>query len=90
MRCVAPGLSLQLAAEQRIRQAQAQHWPTISVQAGRTRYENDQSNYWDDQVQLVVDAPLYQGGADPALARGCGRRGSGKALRLRLKRASWT
>lgn len=53
----------QLAAEQRIRQAQAQHWPTLSVQAGRTRYENDQSSYWDDQVQLVVDAPLYQGGA---------------------------
>lgn len=55
--------SKQLAAEQRIRQAQAQHWPTISVQAGHTRYENDQSNYWDDQVQLVVDAPIYQGGA---------------------------
>ncbi|WP_342325476.1 TolC family outer membrane protein [Kosakonia sp. BYX6] len=55
--------SKQQAAEQRIRQAQAQHWPTISVQAGRTRYENDQSSYWDDQVQLVVDAPLYQGGA---------------------------
>lgn len=53
----------QLAAEQRIRQAQAQHWPTISVQAGRTRYQSDQSNYWDDQVQLVVDAPIYQGGA---------------------------
>ncbi|EIX1534990.1 TolC family outer membrane protein [Cronobacter sakazakii] len=53
----------QLAAEQRIRQAQAQHWPTVSVQAGRTRYQNDNSNYWDDQVQLVVDAPVYQGGA---------------------------
>lgn len=53
----------QQAAEQRIRQAQAQHWPTLSVQAGRTRYQNDQSSYWDDQVQLVVDAPLYQGGA---------------------------
>ncbi|WLI79054.1 TolC family outer membrane protein [Kosakonia sp. H02] len=53
----------QQAAEQRIRQAQAQHWPTVSVQAGRTRYQNDQSSYWDDQVQLVVDAPLYQGGA---------------------------
>lgn len=52
----------QQAAEQRIRQAQAQHWPTVSVQAGRTRYQNDQSSYWDDQVQLVVDAPLYQGG----------------------------
>ncbi len=53
----------QLAAEQRIRQAQAQHWPTVSVQAGRTRYQNDNANYWDDQVQLVVDAPVYQGGA---------------------------
>ena len=53
----------QLAADDRIRQAQAQHWPTVSVQAGRTRYENDDSSYWDDQVQLVVDAPIYQGGA---------------------------
>lgn len=55
--------SKQLAAEQRIRQVQAQHWPTVSVQAGRTRYQNENSSYWDDQVQLVVDAPLYQGGA---------------------------
>jgi len=53
----------QLAADDRIRQAQAQHWPTVSVQAGRTRYENDNDSYWDDQVQLVVDAPIYQGGA---------------------------
>lgn len=55
--------SKQLAADDRIRQAQAQHWPTLSVQAGRTRYQTSNSNYWDDQVQLVVDAPLYQGGA---------------------------
>lgn len=53
----------QLAADDRTRQAQAQHWPTLSVQAGRTRYQSSNSNYWDDQVQLVVDAPLYQGGA---------------------------
>lgn len=53
----------QLAADDRIRQAQAQHWPTLSVQAGRTRYQSSNNNYWDDQVQLVVDAPLYQGGA---------------------------
>ncbi|MCK1969218.1 TolC family outer membrane protein [Franconibacter sp. IITDAS19] len=53
----------QLAAEQRIRQAQAQHWPTVSVQAGRTRYQNDNGDYWDDEVQLVLDAPIYQGGA---------------------------
>ncbi len=55
--------SRQLAADDRIRQAQAQHWPTVSVQAGRTRYQNDDDSYWDDQVQLVVDAPIYQGGA---------------------------
>lgn len=53
----------QLASEERIRQARAQHYPTISVQAGRTRYQNDNGDYWDDEVQLVVDAPLYQGGA---------------------------
>ncbi|WP_409455944.1 TolC family protein, partial [Pseudescherichia sp.] len=52
--------SRQLAADDRIRQAQAQHWPTVSVQAGRTRYQNDDDSYWDDQVQLVVDAPIYQ------------------------------
>lgn len=56
----------QLAAEQRVRQAEAQHWPTISVQAGRTRYENSDSSYWDDRVQLVVQAPIYQGGATSA------------------------
>lgn len=54
----------QQAAEQRIRQAQAQHWPTLSVQAGRTRYQSSTSgNYWNDDVQLVVSAPIYQGGA---------------------------
>lgn len=52
-----------LAAEQRIEQAKAQRWPTLSVQAGRTRYINDSSSYWDDEVQLVVSAPVYQGGA---------------------------
>lgn len=53
----------QEAAIQRVRAQQAQHWPTIRVQAGRTRYENDTRSYWDDQVQLVLDAPVYQGGA---------------------------
>ncbi|MFV0548055.1 MAG: TolC family outer membrane protein [Limnobaculum xujianqingii] len=56
----------QLAAEKRIQQAKAQHWPTISVQAGRTRYADGDGSYWDDQVQLVVDAPIYQGGATSA------------------------
>jgi adhesin transport system outer membrane protein len=63
--------SKQLAAQDRIRQARAQHWPTVSVQAGRTRYENENSSYWDDQVQLVVDAPLYQGGGGKCQGR-CG------------------
>lgn len=53
----------QLAAVQRVRQAQSQHWPTLSLQAGRTRYQDNSGNYWDDQVQLVVDAPIYQGGS---------------------------
>ncbi|MCA6966798.1 TolC family outer membrane protein [Pectobacterium carotovorum] len=55
--------SKQEASRHRIRQAEAQHFPTIAVQAGRTRYETDRRNYWDDQLQLVVEAPLYQGGA---------------------------
>lgn len=52
----------QEAARERVRQAQSGHWPSIKVQAGRTRYENDTRSYWDDEVQLQVEAPLYQGG----------------------------
>lgn len=55
--------SKQEAARERVRQAQSGHYPTIKVQAGRTRYENDRQSYWDDEVQLQVEAPLYQGGA---------------------------
>ncbi|HBP96380.1 MAG TPA: type I secretion system outer membrane protein, partial [Pantoea agglomerans] len=54
--------SKQEAARERVRQAESGHWPTIKVQAGRTRYENDRQSYWDDEVQLQVEAPLYQGG----------------------------
>lgn len=61
--------SKQQAAAQRVRQAEAQHWPTISVQAGRSRYNDNDQSYWDDQVQLVVQAPLYQGGAVDAKVR---------------------
>ncbi|SQI40658.1 Outer membrane efflux protein BepC precursor [Leminorella richardii] len=53
----------QQAAAQRVEQAKAQRWPTVSVQAGRTRYSYNTGNYWDDQIQLVVNAPIYQGGA---------------------------
>ena len=52
----------QEAARERVRQAQANHWPTIKVEAGRTRYQNDSRSYWDDELQLQVEAPLYQGG----------------------------
>ncbi|MFQ6292082.1 TolC family outer membrane protein [Yersinia enterocolitica] len=59
----------QQAAMQRVRQSQAQHWPTLKIQAGRTRYENESRSYWDDQVQLAVEAPVYQGGAVSAKVR---------------------
>lgn len=49
--------------------AKSQHWPTLSLQGGRTRYESDNRGYWDDHIQLKVDAPLYQGGAVSARVR---------------------
>lgn len=51
------------SAQHGIDRAKAQHLPTLSLKAGRTRYESDNRGYWDDQIQLSVDAPLYQGGA---------------------------
>lgn len=59
----------QEAAIERVRQASSNHWPTIKVQAGRTRYENDARSYWDDELQLQVEAPLYQGGLVNAKTR---------------------
>lgn len=59
----------QEAALERVRQASSNHWPTIKVQAGRTRYENDSRSYWDDELQLQVEAPLYQGGLVNARTR---------------------
>ncbi|WP_455816454.1 TolC family outer membrane protein [Pseudomonas cerasi] len=59
----------QEAALERVRQASSNHWPTIKVQAGRTRYENDSRSYWDDELQLQVEAPLYQGGLVNAKTR---------------------
>lgn len=59
----------QEAALERVRQASSNHWPTIKVQAGRTRYENDNRSYWDDELQLQVEAPLYQGGLVNARTR---------------------
>lgn len=59
----------QEAAMERVRQASSNHWPTIKVQAGRTRYENESRSYWDDELQLQVEAPLYQGGLVNAKTR---------------------
>lgn len=59
----------QEAARERVNQAASNHWPTIKVEAGRTRYENDNRSYWDDELQLRVEAPLYQGGLVSARTR---------------------
>jgi adhesin transport system outer membrane protein len=59
----------QEAARERVNQAASNHWPTIKVEAGRTRYENDNRSYWDDELQLRVEAPLYQGGLVNAKTR---------------------
>ncbi|MCK1970398.1 MULTISPECIES: TolC family outer membrane protein [Franconibacter] len=53
----------QRASDERVRQAQADRWPTLKAEAGRTRYINNGDGWWDDSVQLRVNAPLYQGGA---------------------------
>jgi type I secretion outer membrane protein, TolC family len=55
--------TMETAAEHGVSQARAQHWPTVSLQGGRTRYESTNRAYWDDQIQLNVNAPIYQGGA---------------------------
>lgn len=61
----------QQAAIERVNQSEAGHYPTVKVQAGRTRYMNNGVNgsYWDDELHLVVDAPVYQGGAVSARVR---------------------
>ena len=51
------------SAEYAVQRSKSQHWPTLSLKGGRTRYQSDNRSYWDDQIQLSIDAPLYQGGA---------------------------
>lgn len=46
-----------------VEKTKAQYWPTLSIQGGKTRYQTSDRSYWDDQLQLNVNAPLYQGGA---------------------------
>ncbi|WP_411704106.1 TolC family outer membrane protein [Edaphovirga cremea] len=55
--------SQQQAASYAVDKAKSQHWPTISLQGNRTRYENNNNDYWNNQLQLNVQAPVYQGGA---------------------------
>ena len=55
--------NMERSAQYGVETAKSQHWPTLSLKGGRTRYESDNRAYWDDQIQLNIDAPLYQGGA---------------------------
>jgi len=49
--------------------AKAEHWPTLNLVGARTRYQSANSAYWDDEVQLNIQAPIYQGGAVSAQIR---------------------
>lgn len=55
--------SMATSADYAVQRSKSQHWPTLSLKGGRTRYQSDNRSYWDDQIQLNIDAPLYQGGA---------------------------
>ncbi|EUM08307.1 TolC family outer membrane protein [Enterobacter sp. BIDMC 30] len=61
--------NMERSAQYGVATAKSQHWPTLSLKGGRTRYESDNRSYWDDQIQLNIDAPLYQGGAVSARVR---------------------
>lgn len=56
--------NMERSAQYGVETAKSQHWPTLSLR-GRTRYESDNRSYWDDQIQLNIDAPLYQGARFP-------------------------
>lgn len=51
------------AASLRIEENKAGYLPTIKLQAGRTRYATHNDTYWDNQLYLNLDVPLYTGGA---------------------------
>ncbi|WP_435926748.1 TolC family outer membrane protein [Dryocola sp. BD613] len=61
--------SMETSAQYGVERAKSQYWPTLSLNGGRTRYESDNRSYWDDRIQLNIDAPLYQGGAVSARVR---------------------
>lgn len=51
------------SASYEVSKAKSDYLPTLSLQANRTRYETRNDPYWNNQIQLHVSAPLYQGGA---------------------------
>lgn len=55
--------NLRRSAEYDVEKTKSQYWPTLSLQGGKTRYENNDRGWWNDQLQLNLNAPLYQGGA---------------------------
>lgn len=55
--------NLRQSAQYGVEKTKSQYWPTLSIQGGKTRYQTSDRSYWDDQLQLNVNAPLYQGGA---------------------------
>ncbi len=55
--------NLSQSASYGVEKTKSQYWPTVSIQGAKTRYETSDRSYWNDQLQLNVDAPLYQGGA---------------------------
>ena len=55
--------TMERSAQYAVEKAKSQHWPTLSLKGGRTRYESDNRSYWDDHIQLNIDAPIYQGGS---------------------------
>lgn len=51
------------SAQYNVDKTKSQYWPTLSIQGARTRYETTDRSYWNDQLQLNVNVPIYQGGA---------------------------
>lgn len=61
--------NLRQSAEYDVEKTKSQYWPTVSLQGGKTRFQNNDRGWWNDQLQLNLNAPLYQGGAVSAQVR---------------------
>jgi len=67
--------AMRTSAQHSVERAKAGYWPTVSLKGSRARFQSNNNSTWDDQVQLNVDAPIYQGGAvsaQVAQAQGAG------------------